>query len=51
MDKKNINRATEWGSLPDKERQASLQGVPRDFPSHYRDIIEQYFRRLAEDEK
>jgi hypothetical protein len=49
--KKNINKATEWGNLPEKERQASLQGVPRDFPSHYRDIIEQYFRRLAEDEK
>lgn len=51
VDPKNINRAVEWGALPDKERQASLQGVPRDFPSHYRDIIEQYFRRLAEDQK
>jgi hypothetical protein len=24
-----------------------LQQIGREFPSHYRDVIEQYFRRLA----
>ena len=24
-----------------------MQQIGRDFPSHYRDVIEQYFRRLA----
>ena len=24
-----------------------MQQIGRDFPSHYRDAIEQYFRRLA----
>ncbi len=38
----------EWGTLPEKEREEILQQLGRDFPPHYRDAIEQYFRRLAE---
>lgn len=45
--KKNIGSADDWGSLPPKEREEALQRIGRDFPSHYRDVIEQYFRRLA----
>jgi hypothetical protein len=45
--KRNIGSADDWGNLPPKEREEALQKIGRDFPSHYRDVIEQYFRRLA----
>ena len=38
----------EWGTLPEKEREEILQQLGRDFPPHYREAIEQYFRRIAE---
>jgi hypothetical protein len=36
-----------WGGLPPRERDQALQQIGRDFPAHYRDLIEQYFRELA----
>lgn len=36
-----------WGNLPEKQRDAALQDIGRDFPAHYRDAIEEYFRVLA----
>ncbi|MCE5267812.1 MAG: hypothetical protein LLG00_07990 [Planctomycetaceae bacterium] len=45
--KKNIGSQSGWGDLPPKEREQAMQQIGRDFPSHYRDAIEQYFRRLA----
>jgi hypothetical protein len=36
-----------WGDLPPKDREESLQQIGREFPPHYREAIEQYFRRLA----
>ena len=45
--KKNIGSESGWGNLPPKEREQAMQQIGRDFPSHYRDVIEQYFRRLA----
>lgn len=47
VSKKNIGNKSGWGSLPPKQREEALQQIGRDFPSHYRDIVEQYFRRLA----
>ncbi|MBN1854366.1 MAG: hypothetical protein JW829_16670 [Pirellulales bacterium] len=47
---KPIGNRSGWGNLPDKEREEALQQVARDFPAHYRDVIEQYFRRLAAEE-
>lgn len=46
--KKDIGRNTAWGDLPPKQRQEALQEIGRDFPANYRDVIEQYFRELAE---
>jgi len=46
--KKDIGRNTAWGDLPPKERQEALQEIGRDFPANYKDVIEQYFRELAE---
>ncbi len=45
--KRKIGAEDGWGDLPAKRRQEVLQQIGREFPSHYRDVIEQYFRRLA----
>jgi hypothetical protein len=47
VDKKPIGNSSGWGNLPPKERQEALQQIGKDFPAHYRDVIEQYFRALA----
>ena len=39
-----------WGDLPAKERERAMQQIGRAYPAHYRDIIEDYFRRLAKQE-
>lgn len=36
-----------WGNLPPHEREQALQQIGREFPAHYREAIEQYFKRLA----
>jgi len=48
--KKNIGSKSGWGDLPPKQRQEALQQIGKDFPAHYRDVIEQYFRKLASEE-
>jgi hypothetical protein len=45
--KRNIGNKSGWGNLPPKEREEAMQQIGREFPSHYRDVVEQYFRRLA----
>lgn len=44
---KDIGSKSGWGDLPPKERQEALQQIGKEFPAHYRDMIEQYFRNLA----
>lgn len=44
---RDIGSRGNWGDLPPKDRQEALQQIGRDFPAHYRNIVEQYFRRLA----
>jgi hypothetical protein len=36
-----------WGALSPKDREKALQQIGPAYPSHYRDVIEDYFRRLA----
>jgi hypothetical protein len=36
-----------WGNLPPHERDEALLQIGREFPAHYREAIEQYFKRLA----
>lgn len=48
---KNIGNHSGWGDLPPKDREAAMQQISKDFPSHYRDVIEQYFRRLASEDE
>lgn len=45
--KRNLGKTEEWGDLPPREREDALQQIGRDYPAHYREAIEQYFKRLA----
>jgi len=38
-----------WGNLPPKERERILQSLTEGFPPHYQDILERYYKRLAEE--
>lgn len=46
---KKLDSQGGWGQLPPKQRQEALQQIGKEFPAHYRDIIEQYFRKQAAD--
>jgi hypothetical protein len=50
IDKRRIGSASGWGNLPAKQREEALQQIGKDFPSHYREIVESYFRKIAESE-
>jgi hypothetical protein len=50
VEPRDVGRGAGWGNLPDKDREKALQEIGREFPSHYREVIEEYFRRLAAEE-
>jgi hypothetical protein len=47
VDRKDIGHKSGWGNMNDKDREKAMQEIGREFPSHYREVIEEYFRRLA----
>ena len=47
VDRRNVGKASGWGDLPARKREEALQQIGKEFPAHYRDAIEQYFRKLA----
>ena len=47
VDRREFTPGDNWGNLPPKERDEALLRIEREFPAHYRDIIEQYFREMA----
>ena len=49
VDPKSIGNASGWGNLPPKEREKALQQISKGLPAHYREVIEEYFRKLARD--
>lgn len=49
VDPRDIGHQSGWGDLPPKEREEALQQIGREFPAHYRQLIEQYFRDLADE--
>ncbi|MCA9151671.1 MAG: hypothetical protein KDA92_20345, partial [Planctomycetales bacterium] len=51
VDPKKLGTNIDWGNLPPQEREAALQELGKDLPSHYRDVIEEYFRKLASDKE
>jgi len=44
---RNIGRGSGWGNLPPREREEAMQEITKNLPAHYRDVIEEYFRKLA----
>lgn len=48
---KKLDPNGSWGDLPPAQRQEALQNITRDLPSHYREVIEAYFKRLGTGEK
>ena len=50
VDPKSLSKKAGWGNLPPKQRQEALQQVSRDFPTHYRDVIEAYFKKIARED-
>jgi hypothetical protein len=51
VDQKDIGKRDGWGNLPPAERQAALQRMTQELPSHYREVIEGYFRQLSKEKK
>jgi len=49
VDPKKLGKKDGWGNLPPKERQEVLQQIGRELPAHFRETIEEYFKRLAQD--
>ncbi|GIX00642.1 MAG: hypothetical protein KatS3mg111_3974 [Pirellulaceae bacterium] len=47
VDNKDSGNRAGWGNLPPAERQQALQRLTEQLPSHYREVIEGYFRELA----
>lgn len=47
---KPVGGPADWGALPPAERERLLQQLQRDYPAHYRAIVEQYFRSLSTEE-
>jgi len=49
VDQKRTGSRSDWGNLPPKQRQEALQQIAKGLPAHYREVIEEYFRKLARD--
>jgi hypothetical protein len=49
VDQKPTGNTAGWGNLPPKQREEALQQMSKDLPAHYRELIEEYFRKLARD--
>jgi hypothetical protein len=49
VDPKSLGKKDGWGNLPPKDRQEVLQQIGRELPAHFRETIEEYFKRLAQD--
>jgi hypothetical protein len=50
VERRDIGSDSGWGNLDERDREKALQEIGREFPSHYREVIEEYFRRLAVEE-
>lgn len=46
---KRQNDGGNWGDLNPTQREAALTEMARDLPPHYRSVIEEYFRKLAQE--
>jgi hypothetical protein len=52
VDPKRLRELAEvWGKLPEKERAKAMLELQRDLPPRYREVIENYFKKLAQNEQ
>lgn len=51
VDNRDNGDRSGWGNLPPAQRQESLQRLTEELPSHYREVIEGYFRQLAKEKR
>ncbi|QDS93362.1 hypothetical protein FF011L_21250 [Roseimaritima multifibrata] len=49
VDKRDLGKRSEWGKMPPADREQALQQIGQDLPTHYREAIEAYFRKMATD--
>ncbi|HEV3204993.1 MAG TPA: hypothetical protein VGY77_11445 [Gemmataceae bacterium] len=48
VDQKRLrNLAQQWGKLPEKERAKAMQDLIREMPPKHREVIENYFKKIA----
>ena len=47
VDQRRTGVQSGWGNMPPKQREEALQQISKGLPSHYRDVIEEYFRKMA----
>ena len=47
MERKNDANQGQWGDLPPRQEAKAKQLIGREFPSHYRQAVEEYFKKLA----
>ena len=47
-DKRLRGLAQQWGKLPEKDRARAMQDLIRDMPPRHREVIETYFKKLAQ---
>jgi len=48
IDSKKIkDLAEQWGKLPPREREANMRELTREMPQRYREVIQEYFRKLS----
>src|SRR3954447_5135886 len=50
VEQRDVGHGKGWGNLAEKDREKAMQEIGREFPSHYREVIQEYFRRLAAEE-
>ncbi len=43
--------AGQWGNLPPREREEAEQYLREKFPTRYRELIEKYYRAIAEEDR
>lgn len=49
MDQKKLqNLAQGWGKMPPKEQAKAMAELTRDMPPRYREVIENYFKKVAQ---
>lgn len=46
VDPKKLSSQGGWGALPEKDQAKARNQINRNFPSHYRQAVEEYFKRI-----